>query len=166
MEDDYICSTNLCALCNDVGESVNASLVCKEEHIYLCDPCGRRHKIQRATKSHKVITIEEDRAKEVLCELCLGENERVPAYGYCETCEDPEYMCRSCSKRHTASKIFKSHSINTDLETRPNDSQSSAQVSIIFNNSSMDSNSMYSNEMKYRNHLDAPKLIYIRIKQF
>ncbi|MES1922072.1 Tripartite motif-containing protein 45 [Bonamia ostreae] len=135
MENDKICSTNLCDLCYDVNVSANASLVCKEEQIYLCGRCGRRHQIQNATKSHKVTTIEEDRKKEVLCDLCLGDKERVPAYGYCETCEDPEYMCLSCSKRHTASKMFKSHSMSTDLENRPNNSQSSVKVSFILTNS-------------------------------
>lgn len=132
MENDKISSTNLCDLCYDVNESVNASQVCKEEQIYLRDPCERQHQIQNATKSNKVTTIAEGRKQEVLCDLCLCVNERVPAYGYCGTCEDPEYMCLPCSKRHTSSKMFKSHSMNTDLENRPNNSQSSAKVSYFY----------------------------------
>jgi hypothetical protein len=129
MEDNF---TKLCDLCGEIGESVNASVVCKDEQVYLCDPCGRRHQVQLATKSHKVISIGEDKKKETLCEICLVENERVPAYGFCETCEESELLCHSCAKRHTASKMFKSHFVNTNLEKRQSVSQFSAQVSIFF----------------------------------
>jgi hypothetical protein len=128
MEDKHIYSTKFCYLCHAIDESVDASVVCKAEHIYLCDSCGRRHQIQRATKSHVIIAIEKD----ILCEICLVENEKMPAYGYCETCDDSEYMCRSCSKRHTASNMFRSHSVNTDLKSKTNKSQPSGKVHIPF----------------------------------
>ncbi|XP_062586611.1 uncharacterized protein LOC134248210 [Saccostrea cucullata] len=112
IEDTYPASH--CHLCHEIGESVPASLVCKEEQIYLCNPCGKRHQFQRSTKSHTVTDIEE--YKKLFCEICECLNEKVPAYAFCETCEDPEYFCLPCSKRHIASEIFKSHSICTNLD--------------------------------------------------
>jgi transposase-like protein len=126
-----VCSSKLCDLCNEIGESVSASVVCKDEQLYLCHPCGRKHQVQRATKAHKVINIEVERNEEVLCELCLIENEKVKAYGYCETCEESEYMCISCSKRHTTSKIFKGHLVNINLENKPKNSTDGKQRSVF-----------------------------------
>jgi hypothetical protein len=113
-------------------------VVCKNEKVYLCDPCGQRHCIQLATRSHLVISIEEDKKNEVLCEICLVLDQSVPAYGFCETCEESELLCHSCAKRHTASNMFKSHVVNTDFERRLNSSQLSAQVlTFLFSNMSI-----------------------------
>lgn len=53
------------------------------------------------------------------CYPCLNDFLKIKATHFCETCEDPEPLCKSCAKQHTRQKIAKDHDICADMAKFP-----------------------------------------------
>ncbi|XP_056014684.1 uncharacterized protein LOC125674781 isoform X2 [Ostrea edulis] len=107
---DPVKETINCSLCADKQDSdvAEAELHCKDEDIFLCNDCGRRHKLDDATKHHEILRLQDG---EMICDLCLDSS--IIGYGYCQDCEDPEVFCLPCSRRHCTEYV--DHTICTDL---------------------------------------------------
>lgn len=51
----------------------------------------------------------------MVCNPCFADNIETKATYFCKTCEDPELFCEECAKQHTRQKMFKEHTLSTDL---------------------------------------------------
>lgn len=51
----------------------------------------------------------------MVCNPCFGDNVETKATHFCKTCKDPEPFCETCAKQHTRQKMFKKHTLSTDL---------------------------------------------------
>lgn len=102
-------------LCAESGIEMDATLICKSENIFLCNECGRHHKLDDTTKHHEIARLQDDK---LICDLCLDSS--IPGYGYCLNCEHLEVLCLPCSKRHSGRKEFANHTICTNLDLMKN----------------------------------------------
>lgn len=51
----------------------------------------------------------------MVCNPCSGDNMKTKATQFCKTCDDPEPFCETCAKQHIRQKMFKKHTLSTDL---------------------------------------------------
>ncbi|XP_062572462.1 uncharacterized protein LOC134234415 [Saccostrea cucullata] len=100
----------ICSTCTEENIDAEATLLCKDENLSLCNTCGRRHKLEQSTKTHEIVRLQDG---QMICDLCLDSS--IIGYGFCQDCEDPEVLCLPCSRRHCANEEYAKHNICTDL---------------------------------------------------
>nr|XP_022292252.1 uncharacterized protein LOC111103347 isoform X3 [Crassostrea virginica] len=133
-----------CGQCLEAEFESEATLICKNENIALCNDCGIRHKLNDSTKCHEIVRLKDDR---MICDRCLDSS--IPGYGFCIDCKqtNPEVLCLPCSKRHCTKDEFKNHKIctNFDLMKQSERSENDSVQSYLDENTDVDicSNSQY-----------------------
>ncbi|KAH3777117.1 hypothetical protein DPMN_178554 [Dreissena polymorpha] len=109
----------LCEPCTENKQSIHACFFCAEcENEFLCDACGRHHRIQKSTRAHKLqdifLFVEVSNANvtsnQKLCEPCKANAKSIHASSFCAECEN-EFLCEQCVKHHNIQKSTRTHSL-------------------------------------------------------
>lgn len=124
-----------CMICAESSIKRDATLICKSENIFLCNECGRNHKLDDATKQHEIARIQDDK---MICDLCLDSS--IPGYGFCLDCKVPEVLCFPCFKRHSGKDEFSNHTICTHLDMMKKGGRSKEDALKMSQDEQVDSN--------------------------
>lgn len=99
-----------CEPCTNQNKCVDASMFCKECDELLCTDCSSIHSLQKLTKSHELISVDQMQPSDVvLCEPCLANQIPIPATKHCSLCE--EHLCGKCVTAHKSQKATKDHQL-------------------------------------------------------
>ncbi|XP_045161892.2 uncharacterized protein LOC123526709 [Mercenaria mercenaria] len=100
---EYICDP-----CKTVGDHAETQGYCTNCEEYLCDTCFRSHSRSKLSKHHVLLdkdAMPKKTAKQ--CDPCKSVGDEIEGVVYCKDCN--EYLCDSCYKSHTRSKLSRHH---------------------------------------------------------
>ena len=105
---DDTSSKSECGICKFKEESVNASVMCVDCKINLCEDCGKSHGEAKITSSHTLLPLQQPQTsggRDNYCRVHKGETIKF----YCETCNS--CICLPCTfldhKEHEIQEIKK-----------------------------------------------------------
>eukprot|EP00105_Crassostrea_gigas_P040346 XP_019924494.1 PREDICTED: major surface trophozoite antigen 11-like [Crassostrea gigas] len=126
---DNVSKRLLCEPCSTDNVQVEATHFCKtcDDPDPLCETCAKHHLKQKLSKDHKISAdikdfryIEQNSCENIstklLCEPCSTDDLHVEATHFCKTCDDPDPLCKTCSKHHLKQKLTKNHEICAEIK--------------------------------------------------
>ncbi|WAR10123.1 TIF1A-like protein [Mya arenaria] len=105
-----------CDFCQIEGLQKKADAKCQDCDELLCSDCLRYHKIQKITKDHNVVTIQDaskdkDTPETMYCDNCKFEDKDEVAVAVCIHC-DESALCEKCVSYHKKQKVTRGHILN------------------------------------------------------
>ncbi|XP_053384057.1 uncharacterized protein LOC123526710 [Mercenaria mercenaria] len=103
-----------CDPCKTVGDHAEAQGFCTNCEEYLCSTCFRSHSRSKLSKHHVLLDKDSMPKKTVKqCDPYKSVGDSIEGVVYCKDCN--EYLCDSCYKSHTRSKLSRHHiMVDTD----------------------------------------------------